>query len=89
MIPEERVRRALLKIEKREVEGDITQIEAAILHLQAEGKINYDAAKRSNDRHEDYDETSDEILADLQNRLKERKSQLDFLENQLALLSDE
>jgi len=89
MIPEDRVKRALLNVEKREVLGDIAQLEAAILHLQAEGKSNYDAAKKSNDRQKDYDDTSDDILLELQYRLKERNSQLTFLESELALLSDE
>jgi hypothetical protein len=89
MIPEERVRRALLNVERREVVSDITQIEAAILHLEAEGKNNYDAAKNASDRQEDYCDTSDKILKDLQDRLDERNSRLDFLESQLALLSDD
>lgn len=89
MIPEDRVRRALLNVEKREVTSDIDQIEAAILHLQAEGKGNYDAAKKSNDRQEDYNDTSDEIFVQLQNRLQERKSRLAFLESELLLSSDE
>lgn len=89
MIPEERVRRALLNIEIRQVVEDIIQLEAAILHLQTEGKENYDAAKKSNDRQEDYDDTSEEIFLRLHDRLQERKFHLAFLENELAILSDE
>lgn len=87
MIPEGRVRRALLNVEKRGVMEDITQIEAAILHLLTDGKSNYDAAKQSNDR-QDYGDTSDQILADLQARLEERKARLDLLIDELALLNE-
>lgn len=89
MIPEERVRRALLNIEKREVVDDITQIEAAILHLLTDGKNNYDAAKESNDRKEDYGETSEKILAALRARLQQRKDRLTSLIHELALLLEE
>jgi hypothetical protein len=89
MIPPERVNRALLNIEKREVLDDITQLKAAILHLLTEGKKNYDAAKNSNDRQEDYGETSDQIMEDLEARLEERNERLDSLNSELASLSDE
>lgn len=86
MIPESRVRCALLNVEKREVQLDIIQLEAAILHLFTEGKNNYDAAKQSNDRQEDYSDTSEKILNDLETRLKDRKARLRALNAELALL---
>jgi hypothetical protein len=88
MIPEGRVRRALLNVERRQVEDDIVQVKAAILHLQADGKDNYDAARKSKDRCEDYDDTSEQILKGLEERLKELKSRLFFLESELALLGE-
>jgi hypothetical protein len=88
MIPHNRVQRALLNVEKQGVLEDILQLEAAIVHLKAEGKHNYDVAKKSNDRYEDYGDTSDKILADLEARLQERKSQLDALIDELALLEE-
>lgn len=88
MIPPERVSRALLNVERRDVIDDITQIEAAILHLLTGGKDNYDAAKESNDRQEDYSATSEKILKDLEKRLEERKKRVKSLDAQLALLDE-
>jgi hypothetical protein len=89
MIPENRVKRALLNVEKKQVLIDITQLRAAILHLNAGGKNNYDAAKEANDRQEDYSETSDEILKDLQSRLEERNDRLDVIIDELALFEED
>ena len=90
MIPENRIKRALLNVEKREVISDIAQIQSAILHLESGGINNYDAARESScSRKEDYKETSDEILEGLESRLEERTSRLDSLEKELASLMDE
>ena len=90
MIPENRIKRALLNVEKQEVVFAIRQIEAAILHLKSGGINNYDAARESSSsRTEDYNETSDEILKDLQSRFEERKSRLGSIEEELALLDED
>ncbi len=89
MIPENRVKRALLNVEKQDLLAEITQLKAAILHLKAEGKNNYDTAKRVNDRPEDYAETSDEILEDLQSRLDDKEDRLNSLIVELASLFDQ
>jgi hypothetical protein len=86
MIPEQRVRLALLRVELRQCLEDISQINAAILHLLTGGKENYDSAKKAGDRQEDYKSTSDEILSDLRARRQEKEDRLNFLLNELSML---
>jgi hypothetical protein len=86
MIPENRVRKALLNVEKRQVLSDIDQLNAAILHLLTGGKRNYDAAKDCHDRHQDYGDTSDKILNDLRIRRQTLEERLDFLVAELLIL---
>ena len=89
-IPEERVKRALLNVERREVIEDLAQINAAILHLLSGGKSNYDVAKNlSNDKETGYSKTSDEILSALESRRQERENRLKLLSDDLALLGEE
>jgi hypothetical protein len=89
MIPDKRIRKALLSVEKRQVLSDLTQLNAAILHLLAGGKSNYDGAKNSNNREEDYNNTSDTILLDLKARRQEREDRLNLISDELALLDKE
>lgn len=89
MIPEKRVRRALINTEQKQVIDDLNQINAAILHLLSGGKINYNAAKNSNDRKEDYNNTSDQILSELQARRRECEDRLNTLSDELASLDNE
>ena len=86
MIPEQRIRLALLRVESRQCLEDISQINAAILHLLTGGKENYDSAKKAGNRQEDYSNTSEQILANLRARRQEREDQLDFLLSEIALL---
>jgi t-SNARE complex subunit (syntaxin) len=88
-IPEERVKRALLNVERREVIKDLAQINAAILHLLSGGKSNYDVAKNLSDKETDYSKTSDEILSALESRRQERENRLKLLSDDLALLDEE
>jgi hypothetical protein len=86
MIPEERVRLALLRVEKKQIVDDLAQINAAILHLLTGGKQNYDAARNSGDREEDYTNTSDQILSELRARRQQQEDRLNFLLDELSLL---
>jgi hypothetical protein len=86
MIPEERVRRALLNVEKKQVIEDLNQLNAAIMHLLSGGKHNYDAARSSTDRQEDYNDTSAEILVELRTRRQNLENRLNFLLEELVLL---
>jgi len=88
-IPEERVKRALINVERREVIEDLAQINAAILHLLSGGKSNYDVAKNLSDKETDYSKTSDEILSTLESRRQERENRLKLLSDDLALLGEE
>jgi len=86
MIPEERVRLALLRTEKKQVLEDLSQLNATILHLLSGGKHNYDSARTAGDRQEDYNMTSEEILLDLRTRRQEREDRLNFLLGELSML---
>jgi len=86
MIPEQRIRLALLRVESRQCLEDISQINAAILHLLTGGKENYDSAKKAGNRHEDYSDTSEQILADLRTRRQEREDRLNILLDEIASL---
>ena len=86
MIPEQRVALALLRVESRQCIEDIAALNAAILHLLTGGKENYDSAKKAGDRQEDYSETSEQILANLRTRRREREDRLDFLLSKITLL---
>jgi hypothetical protein len=88
MLPDKRVKQALLNVEKRQLVDDLSQINAAILHLLSGGKDNYDTAKKLN-RKEEYSNTSDQILSDLERRRQEKESRLRTLSDELALLDTE
>jgi hypothetical protein len=89
MIPEERVRLALLRVEKKQILDDLAQINAAILHLLNGGKQSYDNAKNSKNREEDYSNTSEAILLDLKIRRQEKEDRLNLLSDELASLEEE
>jgi hypothetical protein len=87
MIPEKRVRQALLNVEKRQIIEDLAQINASILHFLSGGKQNYNAAKSNNP--EQYKNTSDEILLSLERRRQEQENRLGIVSDELASLDNE
>lgn len=87
MIPEKRVKKALLNVEIRQTVQDLTQINAAIVHLLSGGKYNYDVAKSDK---EQYKDSSEEILLNLENQRHDKEFRLRILSEELnGLINDE